>query len=106
MPPEQHPVFQLLAWQRHSTAEPVEWLLWHLGGGFTSRGIRNVIYSQFFVSFHQVLLMWLGEKCFYLQLLEKHNADGFINEVMEDALSCQGCSGTAGLRGCSFDTGS
>lgn len=57
-------------------------------------------------SFQQLILMWLAEKCFYHQLLGKHNAEGFINEGMEDALSLQGCSGTAGLRNCSFDTGS
>lgn len=84
----------------------MEWLLGHLGGGFTSRGIRNVIYSQFSVSFYQLILMWLAEKCFYHQLSGEHNTDGFIKEVMEDALSHGGCAGTAGLRGCSFDTGS
>lgn len=84
----------------------MEWLLWHLGGGFTSRGIRNVIYSQFSVNFLQLILMWLAERCFYHQLLGKRNADGFINAVTEGAVSLQGCSGTEGLRGCSFDTGS
>lgn len=60
----------------------------------------------FSVSSQQLILMCLAEKCFYHQLLGKHNAEGFINEGMEDALSLQGCAGTAVLRDCSFDAGS